>query len=130
MVEHTEHRRVLGELECAVMEAIWHDGEATVRDVLDAMTRVRDIAYTTVMTVMTRLVEKGLLRRNAGPTGSFVYQPRVSREAFYARASRQRFAALLREAGPVAVAQFVDALEEVDPDLIAALRARLRRTKE
>jgi predicted transcriptional regulator len=56
----------LGELERAVMEQVWaaaDEGRPTVsvREVHDGLTRERVIAYTTVMTVMGRLTESGLL---------------------------------------------------------------------
>jgi predicted transcriptional regulator len=61
----------MGELERAVMEHLWsvdggadgQDGWRTVRDVHEAMSADRDIAYTTVMTVMDRLSKKALVRR-------------------------------------------------------------------
>ena len=129
-VSHDRNYGVLGTLERAVMEVMWRKGEATVRDVLGAVGRKNGLAYTTIMTVMARLTEKGILQRTASAGGSFVYRPRVSRDAFYAAASRRLFSDLLREAGSVAIAPFVDAIEEVDPDQLAALRARLRRRGE
>ena len=53
-----------GELEASVMERMW-DAEAprSVRDVMEDLQQDRDIAYTTVMTVMERLFRKGMLTR-------------------------------------------------------------------
>ena len=56
--------RGLGELERAIMEVVWAaDGPVTGRTVVDELTQERPVAYTTVLTVMDRLVGKGLLRR-------------------------------------------------------------------
>ena len=55
----------LGDLEQAVMEVLWADdtaGGLTVREVLDRMAR-RQLAYTTVMTVLSRLETKGVTTR-------------------------------------------------------------------
>ena len=53
-----------GELEASVMERMWEaDAPRSVRDVLEALQQDRDIAYTTVMTVMERLFRKGMLTR-------------------------------------------------------------------
>ena len=53
-----------GELETAVMHCLWRRAEpATVRDVLEELTRSRPLAYTTVMTVMDNLHGKGQLQR-------------------------------------------------------------------
>lgn len=122
-------RVALGELESAIMAIVWKGGKATVREVVDVLAKKRDLAYTTVMTVMTRLCEKGILCREETAAGSFTYMPCLSREEFYAKTSRALFGELLRNFGSVAVAQFVDALEEVDPKQLMALREQLRARK-
>src|SRR5680860_1755722 len=52
--------QVLGDLEAEIMECMWDLGSASVRRVHECLQEDRNIAYTTVMTVMTRLAEKGL----------------------------------------------------------------------
>ncbi|OGL67632.1 hypothetical protein A3B21_01415 [Candidatus Uhrbacteria bacterium RIFCSPLOWO2_01_FULL_47_24] len=121
--------KVLGDLEETIMNALWKLGTGTVRDVLAIVERTRDAAYTTVMTVMSRMTEKGYLCRKELGNGSFEYKPCHSREEFYAKTSRMLFSQLIRSAGPVAVAQFVDALEEIDPKQLAILKERLKRKK-
>lgn len=49
--------------ELAIMQVVWDRGEATVRDVHDALSRDRKVAYTTVMTLMNILATKGHLAR-------------------------------------------------------------------
>ncbi len=66
------------ELEC--LKALWALGEANVRDVREALTQNRNLAYTTVMTVLDRLERRGgVTRRKVGR--SFVYSPVLSRDA-------------------------------------------------
>ncbi len=77
---------MLGELESQVMEVVWARGAATVREVHEAVNRQRPLAYTTIMTVMTRLAEKGILRREL-VEGAYVYRPAEPRAAFEARAA-------------------------------------------
>lgn len=56
----------LGPLEYAIMRIIWaKDGPITVKQVQSALRHDRDLAYTTVMTTMVRLPEKGVLARAA-----------------------------------------------------------------
>ncbi|MER7035277.1 BlaI/MecI/CopY family transcriptional regulator [Streptomyces albidoflavus] len=56
--------RALGELEDAVMTRVWQwNRPVTVREVLEDLQRERSIAYTTVMTVMDNLHQKGWVRR-------------------------------------------------------------------
>jgi BlaI family penicillinase repressor len=65
------------ELEC--LKALWGMGEGTVRDVREVMVGNRNLAYTTVMTVLDRLEKRGgVSRRKQGR--SFVYVPKLSRE--------------------------------------------------
>lgn len=51
----------LGETEMEVLQLVWELGEATVNDVRDRILEERDVAYTTIMTVMKNLAEKGYL---------------------------------------------------------------------
>ncbi len=105
--------KFLGSLEAQVMDRVWSRGTATVRDIVEDLARTRQLAYTTVMTIMTRLHEKGLLRRTRdGKT--YVYRPALSRAQFRARLSRDIVRGLVAEFGDVALAQFLAALDEVD----------------
>jgi predicted transcriptional regulator len=65
------------ELEC--LSALWPMGEGTVRDIHRALSASRPRAYTTVMTIMDRLAQKGIVaRRKVGR--AFHYQARLSAE--------------------------------------------------
>jgi BlaI family transcriptional regulator, penicillinase repressor len=95
--------RGFGELESAIMLWLWDHGEpATVREVHSALTKHRDLAYTTVLTVMDNLYKKGSLRRE--PAGrAHRYEPVKTREQYGATlmregldASGDRAAALLQ----------------------------------
>lgn len=76
--------RQLGELENEVMTRVWQwNRPVTVREVLADLVRERELAYTTVMTVMDKLFQKGLLRREQDGR-AFRYEPVSSREAYTA----------------------------------------------
>lgn len=120
---------MVGELEKDILEALWVMKEGTVREVLGALRGKRKAAYTTVMTVMGRMVEKGYLCRKELQNGSFLYTPCQNKEGFYATTSRVLFSQMIRNFGSVAVAQFVDVLEEIDPKQLQTLRRRLRDLK-
>ena len=64
----------LGETEMEVLHHVWELGEATVADVLERIVAERTVAYTTVMTVMKKLAEKGFLRYDADGA-TYVYSP-------------------------------------------------------
>lgn len=65
------------ELEC--LKALWKLREGNVKDVRQQLTRSRNLAYTTVMTVLERLARKGgVTRRKVGR--SFLYAPVLNQE--------------------------------------------------
>lgn len=114
-------QKFLGPLEAVVMDRLWKRREATVRDIVVDLARTRELAYTTVMTIMTRLHAKGLLARvRDGKT--YVYRPAFSRAEHRARLSRDLVRGLVNEFGVVALAQFAAELDDVDPAHRAALK--------
>ncbi len=112
----------LHELEAEVMEEVWRQRAATVRDVLEILNRgPKQRAYTTVMTIMTRLHRKGLLtRRRHGK--SDVYAPAVDRKVYLDARAQAEVAALIDEFGDVALVHFAREVEALDPERLAALR--------
>ena len=78
----------LGDLERAVMDVLWDRGPVaagglTVREVAEALSE-RDLAYTTVMTVLDRLAGKGMVDREREGR-AWRYRPMASREAYVAQ---------------------------------------------
>ena len=61
------------ELELEILKVLWHIGPATVRQVRDELAAIRDLAYTTVMTMMTIMDKKGYVQRKKDGR-SFVYE--------------------------------------------------------
>lgn len=75
----TPHGFDLGPLESEILRLIWEAGETSVDEVHKTLAGGRDIAYTTVQTVMTRLAQRGLLeRRKSGR--AHLYRATVPRE--------------------------------------------------
>ncbi len=65
----------IGRLEAEIMSVVWtFEREVTVREVYEAMREKKSIAYTTIMTVMNNLAEKGLLLQDKAAT-AYVYKP-------------------------------------------------------
>jgi len=81
--------RTLTEQELEIMKVVWELHNATVRDVYEALLRRRKIAYTTVMTMMNILEEKGYLKKRAEDK-AHVYRPAQAR-ARVIRAMVQEF---------------------------------------
>lgn len=111
----------LGALESKVLEALSRAVEPlSVRDVQACLQPTAELAYTTVLTVLDRLHEKGLVRR-AKRGRAFYYQPRVTAEEWRG----QRAAKLLagRDAPPTraVLMAFLDGAERVGPDVLREL---------
>ena len=66
--------KTLTEQELEIMKIVWDHRVCTVRDVYEALLERRKIAYTTVMTMMNILEEKGYLRKRAEDK-AHVYRP-------------------------------------------------------
>lgn len=115
-----------GELEASVMDVIWRLGKATVKDVLQKLTKRHRMAYTTVMTVMSRLFAKGVLKRQWDQSGAYIYTPKQNRATFIADASKQALNRLLKTYGEVAVAQFFDILESGNLKKMEQWRRKLK----
>jgi predicted transcriptional regulator len=101
---------IQGELQVQIMSAIWRLEEGTVEQVRTALPGRYRGAYTTVQTVLNRLVERGMLaRRKEGTT--YVYQPRFSEAEYLSRSIQQALAGASSDARQVALAQLVGGLE-------------------
>ena len=103
------------------MEVVWVHESVTVRAVRGHLQRAPLPGYTTVATVMNRLVDKGLLRRTRSGKAD-VYEAAYSRVEFQRRVAATAVHRLVDEYGEVALAQFAAALESADPDRLARLR--------
>ena len=113
----------LGDLEREVMAQLWESGEPlTVRQVHEALSAGRSLAYTTVMTVLDRLAKKGVVRQERADR-AYRYAPVQTRE--------EMTAALMLDAlgaapdGAARDAALVHFVGRVGPEGAAALRAAL-----
>ena len=115
-----EKSQVLGPLESEVMETVWDTGEpVSVRDVLTRLNEGRrpQLAYTTVMTVMSRLADKDILRRRREGRG-YVYEATVEDSAAIAVRN------VLREHGDAALTHFLEEAR-ADPKALRRLERLL-----
>ena len=107
--------KVLGELESEIMEIIWRRKDATsVKDMTEILGKRRQIAYTTVMTIMARLVNKGVLIRHfSGP--SYLYKPKVTKDQFMARAVHGIFSSAVSTLGEEVLTHFIKEIQKIGP---------------
>ena len=111
-------RRPDGELEAAVMDVVWdRGGWLTPGEVHDALGSGRPLAYTTVMTILVRLWQKGRLERERDGR-AFAYRATQTREEYTADRMRALLEGVTNR--PRALSHLVSALAPAD-------RAQLRR---
>jgi len=92
----------LGEAELEVLKVLWDEGPLPVREVMNRLHgRGRKVAYTTVLTFLTRLEQKGFVKADKSEM-AYIYRPAVSRDGV----AKSRLRSFLRQlydgsAGPL-----------------------------
>lgn len=104
----------LGDLEKQIMDFVWECKSCSVRDVLTELKKEKKLAYTTVATIMGRLVEKGILVRNIKGQ-NYLYEPKVSRENFIAKSVHNIFTTAVSTLGQEAAAYFIKEIQRLSP---------------
>lgn len=111
----------MGDLEREVMQQLWDEPvPLTVRQVHERISRERDLAYTTVMTVLDRLAKKGVVKR-VKRDRAYLYEPVQSREEMTAALMMDALSAAPESVREAALAHFVGRLDA--SALTAAIRA-------
>jgi predicted transcriptional regulator len=106
-------RKILGDLEADVMDVLWLRRQATVREVHGCLCEEREIAYTTVMTVMARLTQKKLLVREKDGN-AFIYAPVLSKKEFTKRAVSEIVDGLMDGFAEPVMAHLIERLGQED----------------
>ncbi|BFM40297.1 BlaI/MecI/CopY family transcriptional regulator [Synechocystis sp. LKSZ1] len=117
----------LGPLEQEILEILWQLGKATVKDIHENILANpdRELAYSSVTTVLNRLTNKGwLLCQRDGKAFSWV--PRVSAEQARAIQSYEQLQQFLAVSNPEVVTAFADSLDTASLDQLEAIAARLK----
>lgn len=121
--------RFFGPLEAKILDVLWDNTEMTIKEVQQKLEKEKPTNFNTVMTVMNRLAEKGILQKR--PEGrSSLYKPVLSRSDFLDAQSKEMTNELMEEFGTVVVSHMLDALEEVDDDLVAKLEQKIKELKK
>lgn len=123
---------MLGSLENEIMEIIWTEGEIDARHILEVIRKKRKIAYTTVNTVLSRLVDKGLLKaRKVRSRGGFkyVYSSTNTKENYEEKVIESTFNRLLKSFGGVAIKYFSEKLNLSEKE-VEILKKKLEDLKD
>jgi len=119
----------LHDLEATIMDVVWSKQLVSfaVGDVLAILEKQRDIAYTTVMTTVTRLYEKGILERERDGK-RYLYSPKLTREVFMESTARE----VLDEAvgGHQALVMLAEKVSEASAGELDDLEALIQKRRE
>ncbi|MFA4016317.1 MAG: hypothetical protein RUDDFDWM_001420 [Candidatus Fervidibacterota bacterium] len=120
---------MLPPLESEVLRIVWKKGEASVRDVWLAMCSYgKRRAYTTIMSVMVRLYQKGFLKRKKHGK-RYIYEPAISQADALKLIIRSFIQNILRWFGEPASAYFVEELTNILPTATNKLHKALKKGK-
>ncbi|MGO4544077.1 BlaI/MecI/CopY family transcriptional regulator [Paenibacillus sp. 2TAB23] len=121
--------RFFGSLEAKIMDILWNAEELSIKEVQIRLEKEKQINFNTVMTVMNRLVEKGILQKRLEGRLS-LFCPTATKESFIEEQSKRLTENLLDEFGGVVINHMIDAIKEVDQTLIDKLESKLRQLKK
>jgi predicted transcriptional regulator len=116
-----------GDLQAEVMSALWRLGEGKVDDVRAQLSR-RDLAYTTVHTVLKRLMDHGLVERTADERG-LVYRPKLEEAEYLASTFNERLIAASPEVRREALVNLVGRLNASELEEVARYANRIQRRR-
>jgi predicted transcriptional regulator len=102
-------RKLLGELEEQVMQIMWQ-GETWLKPGEVQTLLGKDLAYTTIMTILQRLYSKDFLKRRK-QKGICYYQARMSKQDYVHHNLADLFSGVLSSYGNLAISQFIDTVK-------------------
>ncbi len=121
----------LGPLESEILQILWDLETATVKEVHERILADpdRELAYTSVTTVLNRLTKKGWLACNKQER-SFTWQPLISRQQAKALQSYEQLNQFLAVSNPDVVAAFADSLDQTSLEQLDAIAEKLRTLRQ
>jgi predicted transcriptional regulator len=114
-------KKVLGPLEGDIMDVVWEQGQTTVGAVHKALRERKEIAYTTVMTTMSRLAKKRLLAQDRS-SSTYLYTPVLSRADFERYVVTGILMGLFDDYGDSVIQHFHDCVQNMDKNRQEMLR--------
>ncbi|MED3997274.1 BlaI/MecI/CopY family transcriptional regulator [Peribacillus frigoritolerans] len=121
--------RFFGPLEANIMEYLWDKDEQSIKAVQQSLELEKPINFNTVMTVMNRLVEKGILEKRSEGRLS-LFRPVQSKEEFFEEQSKKLTENLLDEFGGAVISHMLDAMKDADQGLIEKLEQKIQSLKK
>jgi len=125
--------RFFGPLEAKIMDLLWSSEGMSVKEVQSVLSQDNPISINAVTTVMSRLLDKGHLTKvltGTGRTQASRFSTVQSKEQFLSEQTKAVSQGLIQEYGSLVVSHMIDALEDVDQEMIAKLERKLSEIKK
>ncbi|WP_250124162.1 BlaI/MecI/CopY family transcriptional regulator [Chroococcidiopsis sp. CCMEE 29] len=121
----------LGPLEAEILNIVWELGSATVKDIHDRILTDpnRELAYTSVTTVLRRLTEKGWLACDKQGR-AFYWRPLVTKQQAQVIQAHEHLHRFLAVGNPDVVAAFADSLDCASLEQIQAIAYRIQAARQ
>jgi predicted transcriptional regulator len=114
--------KVLGDLETKIMQYLWRKEAASVRAVRESLNKNnKTISFNAVMTVMNRLVDKKMLRKN-NKDGVYTYRPVMTKDEFSRLVTKDIIDAVVKDPALFSAASFAELADDLDKDALEKLR--------
>lgn len=108
-------QKTLSPLEQEVMNVVWELKECSIRDVVEKFSQEKNLAYTTVSTILTRLYEKGMLDK-LGEDVAIVYKPKLQKKEYGKKLAQLFMQTFYANFGSIAASSFAESIEELPKD--------------
>ena len=118
-----QNKQLLTDLEADVMRIVWQQERATVREVYEAIQELRPLAYTTVMTVLSKLADKGVVECSKDGR-AYVYRPKVSQKEAAQRSLTKLLQKFFDGSPRALIAHLID-VEAITPEELSSLQQLL-----
>ncbi|MUL35582.1 BlaI/MecI/CopY family transcriptional regulator [Gloeocapsopsis dulcis] len=121
----------LGPLEAEILNIIWELGSVTVKDVHDRILSDpnRELAYTSVTTVLRRLTDKGWLACDK-KAKAFYWRPLVTKQQAQVIKAHDQLHRFLAVGNPDVVAAFADSLDQTSLEKLQAIAQRIQAARQ
>ena len=122
-------QKILSPLEQEIMNIVWELKECSVRDVVERFEKEKKLAYTTVATLLQRLLDKGLVERSSkGMTLS--YTAKVSKESYSKKMAKTFMKTFVSFFGEAAIVSFAESIDKLPRDKKSYLLKLLEKQNE
>ncbi len=121
----------VGHLEAEILGLVWELGSATVKDVHDRILADpnRELAYTSVTTVLRRLTDKGWLACDKKGR-AFYWRPLLTKHQAHMIKAHEQLQRFLAVGNPDVVAAFADSLDDTASEQIEAIAKRIQAARQ